>query len=71
VAGNVMLPMVLRLRAFEELLMGILEAMRPHPGDTDLHAQFELAEQDVAQMLAELRGEEEKETVALPRAITL
>jgi hypothetical protein len=36
------------LRAFEELRMDILEAMRPHPGDTDLQTQFELAEQDVA-----------------------
>jgi hypothetical protein len=33
-----MLPVVLRLRAFQELRMDILEALRANPGDADLRA---------------------------------
>jgi hypothetical protein len=36
-----MRPVVLRLRAFQELRMDILEAWRGNPGDADLRAQFE------------------------------
>jgi hypothetical protein len=36
VAGDVMLPVVLRLRAFQELCMDILEALRANPGDAGL-----------------------------------
>jgi hypothetical protein len=38
VAGDVMLSMVLRLRALQELHMNILEALRANPSDADLRA---------------------------------
>jgi hypothetical protein len=56
VAGDVMLLVVLRLRAFQELRMDILEALRANPGDADLRAQFKQAQQDVVVMMAELRA---------------
>jgi hypothetical protein len=40
VVGDVMLPVVGRLHAFQELRMELLEAMRANPGDTSLCAQF-------------------------------
>jgi hypothetical protein len=54
VAGDVMMPVVLRLRAFQELHMDILEALRANPGNADLRAQFEQAQQDVVVTMAEL-----------------
>jgi hypothetical protein len=51
-----MLPVVLRLRAFQEPRMNILEALRANPGDADLRAQFEQAQQDVVVTMAELRA---------------
>jgi hypothetical protein len=33
-----------------------LEALRANPGDADLRAQFEQAQQDVVVMIAELRA---------------
>jgi hypothetical protein len=56
VTGNVMLPVVLRLRVFQELRMDILEALRANPSDVGLCAQFEQAHQDVAMTMAELRA---------------
>jgi hypothetical protein len=41
VAGDVMLPVVVRLHAFQELRMDILEALHANPGDTGLCTQFE------------------------------
>jgi hypothetical protein len=41
VAGDVMLPVVVRLHAFQDLCMDILEALRANPGDIGLCAQFE------------------------------
>jgi hypothetical protein len=38
VAGDVMLPVVVRLHAFQELRMDILDAMRANPGDIGLRA---------------------------------
>jgi hypothetical protein len=55
VAGDVMLPVVVRLHAFQELRMDILKAMRANPGDAGLCAQFEQAQQDVVVTMAELR----------------
>jgi hypothetical protein len=54
VAGDVMLPVVLRLHAYQELRMGLLEAMRANPGDTGLHAQFDHAHHNVVVMMAGL-----------------
>jgi hypothetical protein len=56
VADNVMLPVVVRLHAFQEPRMDILEAMRANTGDADLHAQFEQAQQVVVTTMAELRA---------------
>jgi hypothetical protein len=38
VAGDVMLPVVVRLHAFQELRMELLEAMRVNPDDAGLRA---------------------------------
>jgi hypothetical protein len=38
VAGDVLLPVVLRLRAFQELRMDILETLRANPSDATLRA---------------------------------
>jgi hypothetical protein len=51
-----MLPVVVRLHAFQELRMDILDAMRANPGDIGLRAQFEQAQQDVAATMAVLRA---------------
>jgi hypothetical protein len=56
VADDVMLLVVLRLRAFQELRMDILEALRANPGDADLRTQFKQAQQDVVVTMAELRA---------------
>jgi hypothetical protein len=56
VAGNVILPMVVRLHAFQELRMELLEAMCANPGDAGLHAQFEQAQHDVVVTMAKLRA---------------
>jgi hypothetical protein len=56
VADDVMLPVVLRLRAFQELCMDILKALHANPGDVTLRAQFEQAQQDVVVTMAELRA---------------
>jgi hypothetical protein len=56
VAGDVMLPVVVRLHAFQELRMELLEAMCANPGDAGLHAQFEQAQHDIVVMMAELRA---------------
>jgi hypothetical protein len=56
VADDVMLPVLLRLHAFQELRMDILEALRANPGDAGLRAQFEQAQQDVVVTMAELRA---------------
>jgi hypothetical protein len=56
VAGDVMLPVVVRLHAFQELRMELLEDMRVNPGDADLHAQFEQAHHNVVVTMAELRA---------------
>jgi hypothetical protein len=50
-----MLSVVLQLRAFQELRMDILEALRANPGDADLCAQFEQAQKDVVVTMAKLR----------------
>jgi hypothetical protein len=54
VTSDVMLPVVVRLRAFQELCMELLEAIRANPGDAGLRAQFEEAQHDVVVTLAEL-----------------
>jgi hypothetical protein len=54
VADDVMLPVVVRLYAFQKLRMELLEAMRANPGDAGLRAQFEQAQHDVVTMMAEL-----------------
>jgi hypothetical protein len=41
VAGNVMLPVVVRLHAYQELRMELLEVMHANPGDAGLCAQFD------------------------------
>jgi hypothetical protein len=56
VAGDVMLPVVVQLHAFQELRMELLEAMHVNPSDAGLRAQFEQAQQDVVVMMAELRA---------------
>jgi hypothetical protein len=56
VDGDVMLPVVVRLHAFQELRMDILDAMRASPDDAGLRAQFEQAHQDVVVVMAELRA---------------
>jgi hypothetical protein len=43
VAGDVMLPVVVRLHVFQEPRMELLEAMRANPGDAGLRAQFDQA----------------------------
>jgi hypothetical protein len=49
-----MLSVVVRLHAFQELRMELLEAMRANPGDAGLRAQFEQAHHDVVVTMAEL-----------------
>jgi hypothetical protein len=44
---------VVRLHAFQELRMELLEAMRANPGDASLRAQFEQAQHDVMVTMAE------------------
>jgi hypothetical protein len=56
VVGDVMLPVVVRLHAFQELRMELLEAMRASPEDAGLRAQFEQAQHDVVVTMAELRA---------------
>jgi hypothetical protein len=56
VAGDVMLPVVVRLHAFQVLRMELLEAIRANPGDAGLRAQFEQAQHDVVVTMAELRA---------------
>jgi hypothetical protein len=51
-----MLPVVVRLHAYQELRMELLEAMRANPGDAALHAQFNQAAHDVVVTIAELRA---------------
>jgi hypothetical protein len=51
-----MLPVVVRVHAFQELRMDIMDAMRANPGDAGLRAQFEQAQQDVVATMAELRA---------------
>jgi hypothetical protein len=51
-----MLPVVVRLHAFQELCMELLEAMRANPDDDGLRAQFEQAQHDVVVTMAELRA---------------
>jgi hypothetical protein len=51
-----MLPVVVRLHAFQELRMELLETMRANPGDAGLRAQFEQAHHDVVVTMAELRA---------------
>jgi hypothetical protein len=43
VAGDVMLPVVIQLHAFQELRMELLEAMRANPRDAGLRALFKQA----------------------------
>jgi hypothetical protein len=50
-----MLPVVLRLHAYQELRMGLLEAMHANPGDAGLHAQFDHAHHNLVVTMAELR----------------
>jgi hypothetical protein len=47
VASDVMLPVVVRRHAFQELRMDILEAMRANPDGAGLCARFEQAQRDV------------------------
>jgi hypothetical protein len=49
-----MLPVVVRLHAFQELRMELLEAMRTNPGNAGWRAQFEKAQHDVVVTMAEL-----------------
>jgi hypothetical protein len=56
VAGDVMLPVVVRLHAFQELRMELLETMHANPGDADLHAQFEQAQHDIVVTMAKLQA---------------
>jgi hypothetical protein len=56
VAGDVMLLVVVRLHAFQELRMELLEAMRANPGDASLRPKFEQAQHDVVVTMAELRA---------------
>jgi hypothetical protein len=49
-----MLPVVVRLHAFQELRMDIMDAMRANPKDAGLRAQFEQAQQDVVATMAKL-----------------
>jgi hypothetical protein len=51
-----MLPLVVRLHAFQVLRMELLEAMRANSGDAGLHAQFDQAQQDVVVTIAELQA---------------
>jgi hypothetical protein len=51
VAGDVMLPVVVRLHAFQELHMELLKAMRVNLGD-----EFERSQHDVVVTMAELRA---------------
>jgi 4-hydroxy-3-methylbut-2-en-1-yl diphosphate synthase IspG/GcpE len=53
-----MLPVVVRLHAFQELRMELLEAMRANPGNAGWHAQFEKAQHDVVVTMAELQAVE-------------
>jgi hypothetical protein len=56
VASDVMLPVVVRLHAFQKRRMELLEAMRANPGYTGLRAQFEQAQHDVVATMAELQA---------------
>jgi hypothetical protein len=56
VAGDVMLSVVVRLYAFQELRMELLEAMRANPRDTGLRAQFDQAQHDVVVTMTELQA---------------
>jgi hypothetical protein len=51
-----MLLVVVRLHAYQELRMEILEAMRANPGDAGFPAQFDQAAHDVVVTMAELRA---------------
>jgi hypothetical protein len=51
-----MLPVVVRLRAYQELRMELLEAMLTNPEDAGLHAQFDQAAHDIVVMMVELRA---------------
>jgi hypothetical protein len=55
VAGDVMLLVVVRLHAYQELRMELLEAMRANHGDTNLGAQFDQAAHDVVVTMDELQ----------------
>jgi hypothetical protein len=50
-----MLPVVVRLHAFQDLRMELLESMHANLGDTGLRAQFNQAQHDVVVTTAELR----------------
>jgi hypothetical protein len=56
VAGDVMLPVVLRLHAYMELRMELLQAMRANPRDAGLRAQFNQVAHDVVVTMAELQA---------------
>jgi hypothetical protein len=56
VAGVVMLLVVVRLHALQDLRMELLEAMCVNPGDAGLRAQFEQAQHNVVVTMAELRA---------------
>jgi hypothetical protein len=55
-----MLPVVVRLHAYQELRMELLDAMHTNPRDVGLHAQFDRAAHDVVVTMAELRALEEQ-----------
>jgi hypothetical protein len=55
VAGDVMLPVVVRLRACQERRMELFEVVRANPGDASLRAQFDQATYEVVVVAAELR----------------
>jgi hypothetical protein len=54
VAGDVMLPVVVRLHAFQELCMELLEAMRANPKGAGLRAQFDQSQHDIVMTMTEL-----------------
>jgi hypothetical protein len=61
-----MLSVVERPHAFQEQRMDILDALRAHPGDAVLHAQFKQVQQDVVVTMAELRALEAQWGFRLP-----
>jgi hypothetical protein len=56
VAGDVMLPVMVRLRACQERRMELFEVVHANPGDTSLRAQFNHATYEVVVVATELRN---------------